>query len=131
MGMNNLELLLNIQFNVYFNTWPVCLSVCLSVCLPACILFTDAVLHVLIRRYLLWKHQKKEWNLLIITKETPPNRRQWHRSSTIINSFEQISHCFSVSVVDFEDVNTGWVVMSSYFSNGQHEINHHNKTIPK
>lgn len=52
------------------------LTLDLSICLPACILFTDAVLYVLLRRYLLRKHQKKEWNLLIINKETPPKRRQ-------------------------------------------------------
>ena len=39
----------------------------------------------------------------------PPKRRHWHRFGSFIVNFEQISHlCSSVSIVDFEQVNSVW-----------------------
>ena len=49
-----------------------------------------------------------------------PERRQWRRSGVFIVNFEHISHppCSSVSIVNFEQVNAGWIsaaIVSSYF----------------
>ena len=39
----------------------------------------------------------------------PPKLRQWRRFGGFIVNFEHISHfCFSVSIVNFEQVNAGW-----------------------
>ena len=38
-----------------------------------------------------------------------PERRHWRRSCVFIVNFEYISHLFSVSIVDFEQVNVCWV----------------------
>ena len=41
---------------------------------------------------------------------TPPKRRQWCRFGGFIVNFEHISHlCSSFSIVNFEQVNAGWV----------------------
>ena len=41
----------------------------------------------------------------------PPKRRHWRRFGVFIVNFEHISHlCFSVSIVNFEQVNAGWEV---------------------
>ena len=41
----------------------------------------------------------------------PPKRRQWRCFGGFIVKFEPISHlCSSVSIVNFEQVNAGWVV---------------------
>ena len=40
-----------------------------------------------------------------------PKRRQWRRFVVFAVNFEHISHlCFSVSIVNFEQVIAGWVV---------------------
>ena len=49
-----------------------------------------------------------------------PERRQWRRSGAFIVNFDHISHppCSSVSIVNFEQVNVGWIsaaIVSSYF----------------
>ena len=36
-------------------------------------------------------------------------QRQWRRSGAFIVNFEHISHIFSASTVDFEEVNVSWV----------------------
>ena len=40
-----------------------------------------------------------------------PERRQWRRSGVFIVNFEHITFlpCSSVSIINFEQVNTGWV----------------------
>ena len=40
--------------------------------------------------------------------ETP--QRHWRRSDVFIVTFEQISSSFGVPVVNFEQVNAGWVI---------------------
>ena len=37
-----------------------------------------------------------------------PERCHWHRSGVVIVIFEPISPCSNVSIVNFEQVNTGW-----------------------
>ena len=37
-------------------------------------------------------------------------RRKWHRSDVVIINFEQISHCFGVSIVYFEQVFRYWIM---------------------
>ena len=39
-----------------------------------------------------------------------PDRRHLCRSDIFMVNFEQISHCFGVSIVGFERVNAGWEV---------------------
>ena len=40
------------------------------------------------------------------------NKDRLHRSGVFIVNFEYISQlCFSVSIVNFEQVNTGWMAM--------------------
>ena len=42
-------------------------------------------------------------------------RCHWRRSVVFIANFEQVSHCSSVSIVDFEQVNTGWAANIFFF----------------
>ena len=43
-----------------------------------------------------------------------PERRQWHRSDVFIVNFEHVSYLyFSVSIVDFEQVNVSWISVAS------------------
>ena len=50
------------------------------------------------------------WLLKMLLKHIK-ERRQWRRSVIFIFNFEQISHCSGVSIIDFEQVNAGWVVL--------------------
>ena len=47
-------------------------------------------------------------------------RCHWRRSVVFIANFEQVSHCSSVSIVDFEQVNTGWAA-NIFFRNSAKE----------
>ena len=45
-----------------------------------------------------------------------PKRPQWRRSGVFIVNFEHIFTLFpSVSIVDFEQVNVGWVIYQAKF----------------
>ena len=40
-----------------------------------------------------------------------PEQRHWHRSGVFILNFEYFTHCSGVSIVDFEQVNVGWIFL--------------------
>ena len=44
-----------------------------------------------------------------------PEWRHWRRSGVFIVNFEQISQCFGVPVVDFDQVNIGWLAFCNAF----------------
>ena len=46
-----------------------------------------------------------------------PERRYWHRSSVFNVKFE---HCSSISIVNFEQANTGWVRGSEALKTGNY-----------
>ena len=46
-----------------------------------------------------------------------PDQRQWRRSGVFIFNFEQITHIHLVfTIVNFEKVNAGWVIICSTIS---------------
>ena len=58
---------------------------------------------------------KKVWNMFKVNNKTP-KRPQWRRAGVFIVNFEHIFTLFpSVSIVDFEQVNVGWVIYQAKF----------------
>ena len=43
-------------------------------------------------------------------------RRHWRRSGVFIVNFEHVSHLFTASIFDFEQLNVGWVELFYYYT---------------
>ena len=62
--------------------------------------------------YLFKVSNNNTWAMCEISSKLTINtleQRQWLRSDVFILSFEHISHCSGVSIVNFEQLNTDWV----------------------
>ena len=53
-----------------------------------------------------------------------PERREWHRSGVFIVNFTYFTHCSDVHIVDFEQVNAGWVIICFKITPAFHTLHH-------
>ena len=95
------------HINIYLGLWFV-VHIFVSRIIPAGIRKIPAVLE-----NIQWKHQSNAWDIFKVNnKETRTVSLTLFGCLFVNIEYTGFTHCSGVSIVNFEQVNTGWVVVS-------------------